>query len=253
MARFAASTDGTRIAYETAGEGRPIVLVHGFASERVQNWKGPLWFEAITRAGHRVIALDCRGHGQSDKLYEPARYTNDLMAADVIAVMDSENVPTADVMGYSMGGMIAIHLLVSHPRRIRKLVVGGVGETYLHDRSGDPRIAETAEALEVDDKTQITNPTARAFRDFADQSGKDRLALAACMRGKRPNHTARELAQAAQHVLVACGETDTLSGPPGPLAAAFASGRAVTVPKRDHMLTVGDKVYKEAVLQFLAS
>ena len=179
MARFAASTDGTRIAYETAGEGRPIVLVHGFASEHVQNWKGPLWFEALTRAGHRVIALDCRGHGQSDKLYEPARYTNDLMAADVIAVMDSENVPTADVMGYSMGGMIAIHLLVSHPRRIRKLVVGGVGETYLHDRSADPRIAETAEALEVDDKTQITNPTARAFRDFANQSGKDRLALAA--------------------------------------------------------------------------
>jgi pimeloyl-ACP methyl ester carboxylesterase len=175
------------------------------------------------------------------------------MAADVVAVMDAENIGVADVMGYSMGGMIGIHFMLRHSGHVRKLVVGGVGATYLQDRSADPRIAETAAALELDDKSKITNPVTKAFRDFADQAGKDRRALAACMRGSRPNHPARELADAAQPVLVVCGENDTLSGPPEPLAASFANGRAVTVPKRDHMLTVGDKVYKQAVVEFLSS
>jgi pimeloyl-ACP methyl ester carboxylesterase len=154
-------------------------------------------------------------------------------------------------MGYSMGGMIGIHFMLRHAGRARKLVVGGVGETYLQDRSADPRIAETAAALEADDKSKITNPVTKAFRDFADQAGKDRRALAACMRGSRPNHAARALAQATCPVLVVCGENDTLSGTPEPLATSFPNGRAVTVPRRDHMTTVGDKVYKQAVLEFL--
>jgi len=251
MTQFAKSRDGLGIAYESVGHGEPIVLIHGFASDRAQNWKGPLWFDALTAAGYRVVALDCRGHGESDKVYEPARYTSELMAGDVLAVMEAEKITSAYVMGYSMGGMIGIHFLLRHAERVKKLVVGGVGETYLQDRSTDPRIAETAEALEVDNKSKIANPVAKAFRDFADQAGKDRRALAACMRGKRPNHAVSELAQALRPVLVVCGEADTLSGPPGPLAAAFPNGRATMIPKRDHMLAVGDKVYKQAVLEFL--
>lgn len=252
MALIAKSVDGLDIAYEVAGQGRPLVLIHGFASDRAQNWKAPLWFDALTTAGFRVIALDCRGHGESGKPHEPARYTNDLMADDVLSVMDREKIPLADVMGYSMGGMLGVHFLLRHPARIRKLVIGGVGEYYLHDRSADPRIAETAAALEVEDKCTIVNPMAKAFRDFADQAGKDRLALAACMRGNRPNRTAVELARAEQPVLVVCGENDNLSGPPGPLAASFANGRAFIVPRRDHMTCVGDRLYKQAVLEFLS-
>ena len=253
MASFVKATDGLDIAYEISGEGAPVVLIHGFASDRVQNWRAPGWYAALNKAGYRVVALDCRGHGESGKAYEPERYANDLMAGDVLAVMDAANIKTADVMGYSMGGMIAIHFTLRHGERVRKLVVGGVGETYLHDRSADPRIAETAAALEIDDKSKITNPVAKAFRDFADQAGKDRRALAACMRGSRPNHPPHELAQTAQPVLIVCGENDTLSGPAGPLAAAFPNGCGVSVPKRDHMMTVGDKVYKKAVVEFLVS
>jgi pimeloyl-ACP methyl ester carboxylesterase len=95
MSSVAKSRDGLGIAYEAVGDGAPIVLIHGFASDRVQNWRGPLWFDSLTGAGFRVIALDCRGHGESDKVYEPERYTNDLMADDVVAVMDAENIPVA--------------------------------------------------------------------------------------------------------------------------------------------------------------
>jgi pimeloyl-ACP methyl ester carboxylesterase len=110
-----------------------------------------------------------------------------------------------------------------------------------------------ADALLVEDVSAIKNETARNFRLFADQPGKDRMALAACMRGNRDVFTREQLAQSKRPVLVVCGEKDVLTGPPGPLAAAFADGRAVTVPNRDHMTAVGDKVYKRAVLDFFAT
>jgi pimeloyl-ACP methyl ester carboxylesterase len=257
---FAKSHDGLAIAYETAGEGKPIVLVHGFASDRGQNWRAPGWYQTLNAAGFRVIALDCRGHGESDKPYDPALYDHAAMAGDIAAVMAAAGVSSADLMGYSMGGFLSIHLLMTRPDLIRRLVIGGVGASYLEDaktssdRVADPRVREDiASALETDDKSTIKSATARDFRAFAEQTGKDRRALAACMRGARRNHPARELWRAERPVLVVCGENDTLTGPPGPLAAAFATGRAVTVPKRDHMTTVGDKVFKESVVKFLGA
>ncbi len=258
MTQFVTAPDGVRIAYEVAGEGDPILLVHGFASDRRQNWKTPGWYETLNGAGYRVIALDCRGHGESDKPHDPKFYGHDVMARDAIAVTDATGVSAAHVMGYSMGGFIAMHLLLENPDRIRKVVIGGVGASYLDSGaipgavSGRGRREMIAAGLLEPDKSKITNRTARDFREFADQSGKDRLALAACMRADRESFTAEQLSHSIQPVLVVCGENDALTGPPGPLAAAFADGRAVAVPKRDHMTTVGDKVYKQAVLDFFS-
>lgn len=70
MTQFTTAPDGVRIAYEIAGEGEPIVLVHGFAASRVQNWRAPGWYETLNKAGYRVVALDCRGHGESDKPHD---------------------------------------------------------------------------------------------------------------------------------------------------------------------------------------
>src|SRR5262249_50294405 len=76
------------IAYLEAGQGAPIVLVHGFASTKETNWLAPGWIDTLTRAGRRVIALDDRGHGESTKLYDPERYHSAIMAEDVRALMD---------------------------------------------------------------------------------------------------------------------------------------------------------------------
>src|ERR1700733_3977481 len=105
MTNFAQGNDGVRIAWEEAGEGAPIVLVHGFASDRGQNWRAPGWYQTLTGAGRRVIALDCRGHGESAKPHDPSAY-GDAMVDDVAAVMAAAGVESADVMGYSMGGML---------------------------------------------------------------------------------------------------------------------------------------------------
>ncbi|HTW32981.1 MAG TPA: alpha/beta hydrolase [Rhizomicrobium sp.] len=248
MPEFVKAPDGVRIAYETAGSGPAVVLVHGFAASRVQNWKGPGWYETLTDAGYRVVAMDCRGHGDSDKPHDPAAYDHAIMAEDIVAVMEAANAQPAFLMGYSMGGFISMHVLMDHPDIIRKLVIGGVGGSYLGRAFGSREAI--ADALLIADKDKITDPISKGFREFAEQSGKDRQALAACMRANRHPFTAAELKQSKRPVLVVCGENDALTGQPGPLADAFANGRAVVVPRRDHMTTVGDKVYKEAALEF---
>src|SRR5580692_5816676 len=115
MTQFVTAPDGTRIAYEVVGEGQPVLLIHGFAASRVQNWKNPGWYETLTRAGYRVIAMDCRGHGESGKPHEPAAYDHDLMAADAAAVIRATASAPVFLMGYSMGGFISVRLLLDHP------------------------------------------------------------------------------------------------------------------------------------------
>lgn len=261
MTQVATATDGVRLAYEVVGDGaETIVLVHGFGSSRRQNWKDPSWCDTLTMAGYRVIAMDCRGHGESDKPHTTPGYGHDEMANDVIAVMDDAGIESAFVMGYSMGGYIAVHLAAQRPERVRKLIVAGVGENYLdppeslRDPVLDPKVRrQIVDALTAADPSTIANATARGFRAFADQPGKDRHALAACMSAATPNLSREALGRISVPALVVCGEKDAFTGRPDPLAAAFADGRAVTVPNRDHMNAVGDKIYKRAVLDFLVS
>src|SRR5690348_8177716 len=114
MTQFVKSPDGVNIAYDVAGVGMPIVLVHGFASDRVQNWKAPGWYATLNEAGYRVIAVDCRGHGESDKPHDAKSYDMQLIAGDVLAVVRAAGVERPHLMGYSMGGMLTIDLIARH-------------------------------------------------------------------------------------------------------------------------------------------
>ena len=249
MTQFATAPDGVRIAWETVGEGPPVVLVHGFGASRVQNWRAPGWYDTLTSGGYAVVALDCRGHGESDKPHDLAAYTEQAMANDIAVVMRAAGHERAFVMGYSMGGSLTLRFAYEHPEQVRAAIIGGVGANYFTRTQGWR--AAIADGLLATDTSSLT-PTQRMFRDFAQQPGKDPRALSACMREPKPPLTREQLAGVTLPALVVCGETDTVSGPPEPLAAALGHARAVTVPKRDHMLTVGDKLYKQAVLAFLA-
>jgi pimeloyl-ACP methyl ester carboxylesterase len=251
MASIAVSRDGLKIAYEVVGQGAPVLLVHGFASSRVQNWRATGWYKTLNEAGFQAIAMDCRGHGDSDKPHDPAFYSYDLMSSDILAVAGAAGLSDAHVIGYSMGGHLGIQLLMEHPEAIRKLVIAGVGASYFHH---DAAVRYgIADALLAPAPALIADPVQKMFRAFASQPGKDRAALAACMRGDRRLFSAAELGRSMRPALVICGENDTTSGPPGPLAAALHDAVAVTVPGRDHMSAVGDKITKSAVVDFLKS
>lgn len=256
MTEFATASDGVAIAFERIGDPArpPVLMVHGFGSSRVQNWKSTGWFGGLSEAGFSLVAMDCRGHGESGKPHEDGFYGHDRMALDMLAVMDAAGLSDPFVLGYSMGGFIALRLAALHPDRIRKLALAGVGEHYLRG----PRIdtadsrARLAEALLTPDKGAITDPRARMFRNFAEQPGKDRIALAACMRAMSPHLPVETLAQLRPPVLVVCGELDDIAGKPEPLASSFPDGKAVTILGRDHMTAVGDRATRRAVIDFFA-
>ena len=243
------SHDGVEIAFLDEGEGEPIVLVHGFASNKDVNWVFPGWVTTLTRAGRRVIALDNRGHGASAKLYDPAAYHSAIMAADVRALIDHLGLPRADVMGYSMGARIVAFLALLHPGKVRSAVLGGLG-VRLVDGVGLPDTI--ASALEAPSLAEVSDPMAYMFRAFAEQTKSDLRALAACMRGSRQTLSRSEVASIALPLLVAVGGEDPIAGSPQQLAALIPGARALTIPGRDHMLAVGDRVFKSAVLAFLA-
>ena len=251
MPEFVTASDGVELAYERQGEGPAIVLVHGFGSSRSQNWKSTGWYGGLTNAEFSIVAMDCRGHGDSGKPHDEAAYGHERMAQDVIEVMEACGLRDALLLGYSMGGFIGLRLLAAHPEWVRKLALAGVGETYLENRITSPQArAALADALLTPDKDSITDPRAKMFRAFADQPGKDRIALAACMRAMSPRLPAETLSQLQRPILVITGSEDETAGRAEPLAATFADGRAVTIAGRDHMSAVGDKHTRQAVIDF---
>jgi pimeloyl-ACP methyl ester carboxylesterase len=242
-------TGPVEIAYLDEGAGEPVVLIHGFASNKETNWVHPGWVATLTRAGRRVIALDDRGHGESTKLYDPAAYHSERMAGDVLALLDHLGIATADLMGYSMGARIAAFYAVRHPRRVRSVILGGLG---LHLVEGVGLPESIALALEACSLDEVTDPVGRMSRQFAEQTHSDLAALAACIRGSRQTLSRAEVARIAAPVLVAVGAHDRVAGSAQALAALIPGARALDIPGRDHMLAVGDRVFKAGVLEFLA-
>lgn len=244
-------SNGIWIRFEQYGEpaAPTVLLVHGFASSVEDNWVQTGWVRALTKAGRRVVALDCRGHGRSDKPHDPASYGHDRMAADVEEVLRYANARTVDVFGYSMGSFLTLRLLERKPGRVRSAILGGVGDRMLRARPNSEAIAA---ALTARDSSAITDPGARAFRDFAESRGNDLVALAAIQRAGNSLPDRAALGRLKLPILVVSGAKDTLVGSPEKLADALPGARAEIVPDADHLTAVSHPRMKEVVLGFLA-
>lgn len=241
-------SDGVEIAFLDEGEGAPILLIHGFASNIATNWVDTGWVRTLHRAGHRVIAIDNRGHGASEKLYDPDKYPSPEMAEDARRLLDHLGLERADIMGYSMGARISAFLAIRHPQRVRSAVFAGLGINMVRGVGGAGPIAKALEAPSIDD---VTNDTARTFRAFAESTGSDLKALAACIRASRDKITPEELATISTPVLVAVGTRDVIGGSATALAELIPGAEALEIEGRDHMKAVGDRQYKDGVLAFL--
>lgn len=248
MPELSVSSD-VRIAYDVVGEGDPIVLVHGFASSRAMNWKTPGWYRTLQDAGRQIIALDVRGHGESSKPHDRKLYEEGELALDVVRVLDHLGYSRADVMGYSMGGFITMRLLHDHHARVRRAVIAGVGENYFG--RGVMETDAIAAGMRAQDASTIPGAVPRLFRTFAEQGKNDLEALACCMTRDRRSFTPEEMVHVDTPALLVVGERDNITGPVGRLSQVLRNSTVEVVPARDHMTTVGDKIYKAAVLSFL--
>ncbi len=247
MAQF--TSDGLSLAYDDFGPRdarKTVVLVHGFSSNRYENWKRVGWYDAIERKGMRGLAFDNRGHGESAKPHDPALYSRVAMARDVFALMDHAGVKRAHLLGFSMGSYISLTAALEDSGRIDHLVVGGVGAKVFEPRTDNAM----AEAMEADSPDSIADPMMRSFRHFADEQKEDRLALAACSRGPRTPFTPDALLAIRRPTLVVAGARDQLAGSPQGLAQAIPGAKAVTLPGCDHFSAIAHALFKASVFDF---
>jgi pimeloyl-ACP methyl ester carboxylesterase len=238
------------ISYIDEGEGEPVVLVHGFASNKEINWLLPGWTTALKNAGRRVIALDNRGHGRSSKPHDPKAYEMTLMAGDTLALLDHLKLERADYLGYSMGGRIGMFLALRHSDRLRSATLGGIGASII---TGPGRREQIVAALEAKSINEISDPVAKQFRAFAEQTKSDLKALVACMNGLRHEFSAEELAACRVPMLIVRGGDDNdIAGPAADIARLIPGCEYIEIPRRNHMTVVGDRAFKQGVVDFLA-
>jgi pimeloyl-ACP methyl ester carboxylesterase len=242
-------SDGVRLHYEVHGpeRGAPLVAVHGFASDYRLNWVGTRWQETLTNAGFRVFGLDCRGHGHSDKPHDRDAYSIEVMAGDVVRLLDHVDVPSARYLGYSMGARIGLQVVLDFPRRVSRAVLGGLGTAGAIESA--EAIAESFLRGEPTD-----DPIAQTFYRFASaRPTNDLKALAACITGLQPIPDVQRLSAVRTPILVVVGDRDELARDAPELVEMIPTARLVTIAGRDHLGVVPAREFKHAALDFLSA
>ncbi len=248
------TSDDLEIAYQEWGEGSPdavpVVLHHGFVADANANWVLPGVVAALVDRGRRVIAPDARGHGASAKPHDPTRYGEPVMARDLAELIDVIGVGQIDLVGYSMGAIVAL-LLASTDARVRRLVIGGVGAGVVECGGVDRRAVSNEsiiQALSVEDAATLEQPEARSYRALADALGADRKALVAQASSVHRRGVALE--RVAAPTLIIAGADDPLAVRPEALAAALPDA-TVTLTAGDHMGALADPAFTRSLVDFL--
>jgi pimeloyl-ACP methyl ester carboxylesterase len=246
--------NGAEIFFSDQGTGDGAILVHGFAASAQENWVKAGWVQMLTRAQRRVVAIDLRGHGLSQKFHQPADYSLGAMAGDVLAIVEHLQIKKPDLIGFSLGARVVLDLLRQRGDRFLLGVLCGVGDALVNPRE-ERDAAAFANAMEAGTADDVGDDMARRFRLFAEGQGQDLKSLAACSRGlaatARP-WTRETLSQIKNEMLVIAGTGDELAGAPEGLAACFPNAKAKRIPGCGHMDCLTQPMFKAAVMDFLA-
>lgn len=239
---------GLRIHYRVVGKGPPIVLVHGYTSSGWTNWVSSGWVEFLS-ANHTLLVPDLRGHGLSQKPYSTGAYSVHSLAEDVLAVMDREGFWRAPVFGYSMGGMVALELLLTHPDRIEAAIIGGMGSYFPRGRG-----RFSVEHQAADSKAPRRKPAELVRFVGGYLSQFDPIALDRVFRGVfrngQPVDPAR-LHDIHVPVLVAAGTKDPFFAPARDLAAGIPGAHFLPLPEEGHLSAIRNPVLRAEVGSFL--
>ena len=245
--------DGVDLSYGEWGEDDlrpPVILQHGFAADSQMNWVTPGIVGALVLAGHKVFALDARGHGLSDAPHHSSYYGESKMAEDLELLLTLTGATSFDLVGYSLGAIVAM-LVASRDSRGRRRVVGGVGHDVTNTTAIGRRVSRDqrlAAALRTDDIASIGDDSLRSFCRFADQTHADRLAMAA--QAEAPHAPAIDLSRIQAETLVIAGEDDQNAGSPAALAAGIR-GAAVCIVPGDHVSAVFGEMFRSTIVEFL--
>jgi pimeloyl-ACP methyl ester carboxylesterase len=246
---------GTGLYFEVHGDGRPLVFLHGGTVDFRANYAAFGWPERFLAQGFQIVGLDFRGHGQSDKPHDRGSYGTPNVAGDVISLLDHLHLDRVDLIAYSIGTAMALHMLQSVPARVGRVALVATGDGLVglppHEFSRIlPALAVVADRSEY---PQDLPKHVAAYWRFIEASGGDRRALKAFAEAAYPPLSVTE-AQAITHpVLVISGENDHVLGRGSRLASALGNARYLEVAGADHFSLAADETVQDAVSDFLHS
>jgi pimeloyl-ACP methyl ester carboxylesterase len=248
--RKVVSSDGVQIAtYEFGDSEAPTVIaVHGFASNALANWHATGWTRDLTRGGFRVVALDQRGHGLSDKPTDPDAYSMGQLVLDLLAVMDTYMIDDAQYAGYSLGARVGWQAALDLEGRISRAVFGGIPD-------GQPltRVKTDEARAYIGLGTPIEDPITNAYVTMASNiEGNDLSALMALVDGMRDSIQPDPMNPPQQEILFATGSEDSILERSKSLAAASPRGSFYEIPGRNHFNAPTSREFRDVALEFLA-
>jgi pimeloyl-ACP methyl ester carboxylesterase len=249
-----AHNDTVGIHYEVHGAGRPVVLLHGGTVNFQTNYAALGWIKQLNDRGLQVIGLDFRGHGKSDKPHGAESYGTQHLANDVLCVLDHLGIAQASLIAYSIGTVVALHLMHEQPARFTRaaLVATGDGLIGIPPHTFDRIMPAIALVL---DRTTYPKDLPRhlaAYWNFIEATSGDRAALRALAMGSYPHLPEAAAASIAMPALIVSGEHDLVLGQGQRLANALVDGRYRQVPGADHFSLAADPTVSAAVADFLA-
>jgi pimeloyl-ACP methyl ester carboxylesterase len=241
--QYFTSFDGTKIYYEVKGDGYPVVLIHGFSGSS-QGWKTGAIYNDLQKAGYKVIILDQRGNGRSDKPHNESAYANDAEAKDIMGLVSSLNIKNYDAVGYSRGSIILSRLLVLDAR-LNKAVMGGMGDAYTNPEW--PRRVHAYRALMGDTTLHDVDD----MMTWIHSQHFDNLALA-WQQKYQPSTSKQELAVVNKPVLIIRGTEDKENGSETGLNGLIPNSQVVYTPG-NHNTAMRTSEFSAAVLKFFSN
>ncbi|MBW2142560.1 MAG: alpha/beta hydrolase [Deltaproteobacteria bacterium] len=245
--------EGVKIHYEIEGQGPDLIMIHGFAASIEYNWRQANWIETL-KEENRLILLDCRGHGKSEKPRSPDQY-GEKMADDIVKLMEHLAIKKANFFGYSMGSRLTLQLMLREPERLNCAILGGFVLPPDNQHS-IRRATAVIHALKAASMEKIEDDIGREFRRFAQATGADLEALAAVMEASSreqsaSGHFREALKRIKMPVLTVVGSDDFLPGDPTAFAKLIPGACHFQIQGKDHLTVVPDPRFHMVVRAFL--
>ena len=243
------AADGVAIATYEFGvpDASTVLLVHGFASSALGNWNLTGWIRDLLRVGRHVIAIDQRGHGASDKPHDPSSYTMQILAEDVLTVLDTFLLDEVQYVGYSLGARVGWKAAREYPERITCAVLGGIPD-------GDPLTR-----FQLDEARRFiaggTAPDDRLTATYVQMAAgipnNDLAALVSLVEGMRDGEQPTVDNAPSQPLLFATGSNDRIIEKSRALCAASPDGTFFEIPGRNHFNAPTSREFRAAAIAFL--
>lgn len=234
------SYDNVKLYYQSIGKGFPVILLHGFIVNS-NSWKNTVVFQQLINSGYKVILLDMRGNGKSDKPHTEKSYQNDAEAKDVIRLMQRLGFLQYNILAYSRGSIIATRIMANDPSHIHKTVIGGMGTDFMNPNWS--RRIMFYHALAFD-----TIPELHALVKYTEQPGLDRKALS-LLQKYQPSTDSATLMHINTPTLVLKGSDDQYSETAEKLASFFPHGKFAIVPG-NHDKAVASDLFAQKTIAF---